>query len=161
MNFNDMSIKDLRTYAKDNGIKLQSATKKSDIVAILEEATSNTTEEAVLTPLEDTSDGIILSAAEEARVEEEETTIDSLRDVETPDQTPAQGDAAVCVYSERKYHSSKLGSLDLGYNIVKESLATLWVRLPDVRLASKDELMRAKQAGVKPGELVGPRGRRM
>lgn len=160
MNFNDMSIKDLRTYAKENGIKLHSATKKSDIVAILEEATPDTTEED-LTPLEDTSDGTIMSAAEEARAEEEEQTIETLRDVETPDQKPESGDAAVCVYSERKYHSSKLGSLDLGYNIVKESLATLWVRLPDVRLASKEELVRAKQAGVKPGELVGPRGRRM
>ena len=40
MNFNDMSIAKLREYAKANGIKLQSATKKADIVAILEEATA-------------------------------------------------------------------------------------------------------------------------
>ena len=58
MNFNDMSIKALRAYAKENGIKLQSATKKSDIVAILEEATADT---AVA------ENNVVASKAEEAR----------------------------------------------------------------------------------------------
>ena len=35
MDFDSMSIKELRTYAKEHGIKLQSATKKADILDIV------------------------------------------------------------------------------------------------------------------------------
>ena len=146
MNFNDMSIKALRAYAKENGIKLQSATKKSDIVAILTEATEDT---AVV------ENNVVASKAEQARERED------LLEREVPDNTPKNNDQGVIVYSERRYSSSKLGKLDLGYNIVKENLARYWVRLPDVRIADADELRRATDAGVKPGELIGPKGRRM
>ncbi len=146
MNFNDMSIKALRAYAKENGIKLQSATKKSDIVAILTEATEDT---AVV------ENNVVASKAEQARERED------LLEREVPDNTPKKNDQGVIVYSERRYSSSKLGKLDLGYNIVKENLARYWVRLPDVRIADVDELKRATEAGVKPGELIGPKGRRM
>jgi len=146
MNFNDMSIKALRAYAKENGIKLQSATKKSDIVAILTEATEDT---AVV------ENNVVASKAEQARERED------LLEREVPDNTPKKSDQGVIVYSERRYSSSKLGKLDLGYNIVKEDLARYWVRLPDVRIADADELKRATDAGIKPGELIGPKGRRM
>ena len=146
MNFNDMSIKALRAYAKENGIKLQSATKKSDIVAILTEATEDT---AVV------ENNVVASKAEQARERED------LLEREVPDNTPKKNDQGVIVYSERRYSSSKLGKLDLGYNIVKENLARYWVRLPDVRIADADELRRATDAGIKPGELIGPKGRRM
>jgi len=146
MNFNDMSIKALRAYAKENGIKLQSATKKSDIVAILTEATEDT---AVV------ENNVVASKAEQARERED------LLEREVPDNTPKNDDQGVIVYSERRYSSSKLGKLDLGYNIVKENLARYWVRLPDVRIADADELKRATDAGIKPGELIGPKGRRM
>jgi len=146
MNFNDMSIKALRAYAKENGIKLQSATKKSDIVAILTEATEDT---AVV------ENNVVASKAEQARERED------LLEREVPDNTPKNNDQGVIIYSERRYSSSKLGKLDLGYNIVKENLARYWVRLPDVRIADADELRRATDAGVKPGELIGPKGRRM
>ena len=146
MNFNDMSIKALRAYAKENGIKLQSATKKSDIVAILTEATEDT---AVV------ENNVVASKAEQARERED------LLEREVPDNTPKNNDQGVIVYSERRYSSSKLGKLDLGYNIVKENLARYWVRLPDVRIADADELKRATDAGIKPGELIGPKGRRM
>ena len=146
MNFNDMSIKALRAYAKENGIKLQSATKKSDIVAILTEATEDT---AVV------ENNVVASKAEQARERED------LLEREVPDNTPKNDDQGVIVYSERRYSSSKLGKLDLGYNIVKEDLARYWVRLPDVRIADADELKRATDAGIKPGELIGPKGRRM
>ena len=146
MNFNDMSIKALRAYAKENGIKLQSATKKSDIVAILTEATEDT---AVV------ENNVVASKAEQARERED------LLEREVPDNTPKKNDQGVIVYSERRYSSSKLGKLDLGYNIVKENLARYWVRLPDVRIADADELKRATDAGIKPGELIGPKGRRM
>jgi len=146
MNFNDMSIKALRAYAKENGIKLQSATKKSDIVAILTEATEDT---AVV------ENNVVASKAEQARERED------LLEREVPDNTPKNNDQGVIIYSERRYSSSKLGKLDLGYNIVKENLARYWVRLPDVRIADADELRRATDAGIKPGELIGPKGRRM
>ena len=146
MNFNDMSIKALRAYAKENGIKLQSATKKSDIVAILTEATEDT---AVV------ENNVVASKAEQARERED------LLEREVPDNTPKKNDQGVIIYSERRYSSSKLGKLDLGYNIVKDSLARYWVRLPDVRIADPEELKRATDAGVKPGELIGPKGRRM
>ena len=146
MNFNDMSIKALRAYAKENGIKLQSATKKSDIVAILTEATEDT---AVV------ENNVVASKAEQARERED------LLEREVPDNTPKNNDQGVIIYSERRYSSSKLGKLDLGYNIVKENLARYWVRLPDVRIADADELKRATDAGIKPGELIGPKGRRM
>jgi len=147
MNFNDMSIKALRAYAKENGIKLQSATKKSDIVAILEEATADT---AVA------ENNVVASKAEEARAHKD------LLEREVPDNAPkAKEDGGTILYSERRYSSSKLGKLDLGYNIVKDNLARYWVRLPDVRIAEPDELKRATEAGIKPGELIGPKGRRM
>ena len=160
MNFNDMSIAKLREYAKANGIKLQSATKKADIVAILEEATAPAEE---LTFEADTSTPSVVTApTEDARAaREEEEIARRLEEQEVPDMKPQAKDDKVCVYSERKYSSSKLGKLDLGYNIVKEDLARIWIRLPDVRAASKDELARAKAAGIKPGELAGPKGRRM
>ena len=146
MNFNDMSIKALRAYAKENGIKLQSATKKSEIVAILTEATEDT---AVV------ENNVVASKAEQARERED------LLEREVPDNTPQKNDQGVIIYSERRYSSSKLGKLDLGYNIVKDNLARYWVRLPDVRIADPEELKRATDAGVKPGELIGPKGRRM
>ena len=146
MNFNDMSIKALRAYAKENGIKLQSATKKSEIVAILTEATEDT---AVV------ENNVVASKAEQARERED------LLEREVPDNTPKKNDEGVIIYSERRYSSSKLGKLDLGYNIVKDHLARYWVRLPDVRIADPEELKRATDAGVKPGELIGPKGRRM
>jgi len=141
-----MSIKALRAYAKENGIKLQSATKKSEIVAILTEATEDT---AVV------ENNVVASKAEQARERED------LLEREVPDNTPKKNDQGVIIYSERRYSSSKLGKLDLGYNIVKDHLARYWVRLPDVRIADPEELKRATDAGVKPGELIGPKGRRM
>jgi hypothetical protein len=159
MNFNDMSIAKLREYAKANGIKLQSATKKADIVAILEAATP---EELTFEAPADATPSVVTAPTEDARAaREEEEIARRLETQEVPDMKPKPQDDKVCVYSERKYSSSKLGKLDLGYNIVKEDLARIWIRLPDVRAASKDELARAKAAGIKPGELAGPKGRRM
>jgi hypothetical protein len=159
MNFNDMSIAKLREYAKANGIKLQSATKKADIVAILEAAVP---EPLTFEAPEDTTPSVVTAPTEDARAaREEEEIARRLETQEVPDMKPQAKDDKVCVYSERKYSSSKLGKLDLGYNIVKEDLARIWIRLPDVRAASKDELARAKAAGIKPGELAGPKGRRM
>lgn len=161
MNFNDMSIAKLREYAKANGIKLQSATKKADIVAILEEATAPA-EELTFEAPEDSTPSVVTAPTEDARAaREQEEIARRLETQEVPDMKPTAKDDKVCVYSERKYSSSKLGKLDLGYNIVKEDLARIWIRLPDVRAASKDELARAKAAGIKPGELAGPKGRRM
>ena len=158
MNFNDMSIKALRTYAKDNSIKLQSATKKADIVAILEEATANQESSSLLEDFvsdSENKDAVVGSSAEEARAAKEEAeNIAKVMNTEVDPQTPKRTDNRVCVYSTRKYSSSKLGKLDLGYNIVKRELAEMWIRLPDVRPASEDELKRAMDAGIKPGQLV-------
>jgi len=160
MNFNDMSIAKLREYAKANGIKLQSATKKADIVAILEAASPA---EEMTFEAEAPAPSVVTAPTEEARQAREEEEI--ARRLEAMDEVatnaPAPGDDKVCVYSERRYSSSKLGKLELGYNIVKEDVGRIWIRLPDVRAASKDELARAKAAGIKPGELAGPKGRRM
>jgi len=158
MNFNDMSIKALRAYAKENKIKLQSATKKADIVAILEEATGETVQEP--NAFEDfiadsNADAVVGSRAEEARAaREEQEKIERVMATEVDPRTPKRTDNRVCVYSTRKYSSSQLGKLDLGYNIVKRELAELWIRLPDVRPASEAELQQAMAAGIKPGQLV-------
>jgi len=158
MNFNDMSIKALRTYAKDNKIKLQSATKKADIVAILEEATADQEATSLLEDFvsdAENKEAVVGSSAEEARVAREEAEkIAKVMATEVDPQTPKRTDDRVCVYSTRKYSSSKLGKLDLGYNIVKRELANMWVRLPDVRPASEQELQQAMAAGIKPGQLV-------
>ena len=160
MNFNDMSIAKLREFAKANGIKLQSATKKADIVAILEEATQSQ-------PVaEATEQEVIRSGAEDAREIREEASEEAklqqrLMQEEIADQKPTPTDETVCVYSERRYSSTKLGKLDLGYNIVTKKNGMIWVRLPDVRPASKEELQRAMASGIKPGQKVGAKGRRM
>ena len=158
MNFNDMSIKALRTYAKDNSIKLQSATKKEAIVAILEEATAEQDASSVLQDFvvdSENQDAVVGSSAEEARAAREEAeSIAKVMNTEVDPQTPKRTDNRVCVYSTRKYSSSKLGKLDLGYNIVKRELADMWIRLPDVRPASEEELKRAMDAGIRPGQLV-------
>jgi len=158
MTFNDMSIKALRTYAKDNKIKLQSATKKADIVAILEEATADQEATSLLEDFisdAENKEAVVGSSAEEARVAREEAEkIAKVMATEVDPQTPKRTDDRVCVYSTRKYSSSKLGKLDLGYNIVKRELANMWVRLPDVRPASEQELQQAMAAGIKPGQLV-------
>lgn len=168
MNFNDMSIAKLRDYAKANGIKLQSATKKADIVAILEEATQETAQETPVLDEQAWNDSaesgpaVVTAPTEDARAaREEEEIARRLETQEVSDNKPGPKDDKVCVYSERKYSSSKLGRLDLGYNIVKKDVGAIWVRLPDVREASKEELARAQASGIKPGELVGPKGRRM
>ncbi len=161
MNFNDMSIAKLREYAKANGISLQSATKKADIVAVLEAASPS--EEITFEAEAPATPSVVTAPTEEARQAREEEEIarrlEAMEEVAT--NAPAPGDDKVCVYSERRYSSSKLGKLELGYNIVKEDIGRIWIRLPDVRAASKDELARAKAAGIKPGELAGPKGRRM
>jgi hypothetical protein len=160
MNFNDMSIKALRTYAKENKIKLQSATKKADIVAILEEATGETVQEPnafedFIADSSSNSDAVVGSRAEDARAaREEQEKIERVMATEVDPRTPTRKDSRVCVYSTRKYSSSQLGKLDLGYNIVKRELAELWIRLPDVRPASEAELQQAMAAGIKPGQLV-------
>ena len=101
------------------------------------------------------ADTVVGSRAEEARAaREEQEKIERVMATEVDPQTPKRTDNRVCVYSTRKYSSSQLGKLDLGYNIVKRELAELWVRLPDVRPASEDELQRAMAAGIKPGQLV-------
>ena len=106
---------------------------------------------------------VVTAPTEQARQAQEDEEIarrlEAMGEVAT--NAPAPGDDKVCVYSERRYSSSKLGKLELGYNIVKEDIGRIWIRLPDVRAASKDELARAKAAGIKPGELAGPKGRRM
>lgn len=161
MNFNDMSIAKLREFAKANGIKLQSATKKADIVAILEEATQSQPTLEVVTEQE-----VVRSGAEDSREIREEASEEAklqqrLMQEEIADQKPALTDETVCVYSERRYSSTKLGRLDLGYNIVTKKNGMIWVRLPDVRPATKEELARAMSSGVKPGQKVGAKGRRM
>lgn len=160
MNFNDMSIKALRAYAKENKIKLQSATKKADIVAILEEATGETVQEPnafedFIADSSSNADAVVGSRAEDARAaREEQEKIERVMATEVDPRTPTRTDNRVCVYSTRKYSSSQLGKLDLGYNIVKRELAELWIRLPDVRPASEAELQQAMAAGIKPGQLV-------
>ena len=161
MNFNDMSIAKLREFAKANGIKLQSATKKADIVAILEEAAPSQPTLEVVTEQE-----VVRSGAEDSREIREEASEEAklqqrLMQEEIADQKPTLTDETVCVYSERRYSSTKLGRLDLGYNIVTKSNGVIWVRLPDVRPATKEELARAMSSGIKPGQKVGARGRRM
>ena len=126
MNFNDMSIAKLREFAKANGIKLQSATKKADIVAILEEATQSqpvaeATEQEVIRSGAEDSREIREEASEEAKLQQR------LMQEEIADQKPALTDETVCVYSERKYSSTKLGKLDLGYNIVTKKNGMIWV----------------------------------
>ncbi len=166
MNVDTLNIKDLRSYAKDNGIKLQSATKKSDILAIVkdsmgsEEAQGETLESLFAEDNEEQH--VMTSRNEDARQAREDAEIaERIMNTEIDDRKPTGSDMAVCLYSEKKYSSSSLGKLTIGYNIVKEDLAKIWVRLPDVRLADKEELMRAKQNGIKPGERIGPKGRRM
>ena len=166
MNVDTLNIKDLRSYAKDNGIKLQSATKKSDILAIVkdsmgsEEAQGETLES--LFAEDNEKQHVMTSRNEDARQAREDAEIaERVMNTEFDDRKPTGDDMAVCLYSEKKYSSSSLGKLNIGYNIVKEDLAKIWVRLPDVRLADKEELMRAKEKGIKPGQRIGPKGRRM
>lgn len=166
MNVDTLNIKDLRSYAKDNGIKLQSATKKSDILAIVkdgmgsEEAQGETLESLFAEDNEEQH--VMTSRNEDARQAREDAEIaERIMNTEIDDRKPTGNDMAVCLYSEKKYSSSSLGKLTIGYNIVKEDLAKIWVRLPDVRLADKEELMRAKEKGIKPGQRIGPKGRRM
>jgi hypothetical protein len=166
MNVDTLNIKDLRSYAKDNGIKLQSATKKSEILAIVkdsmgsEEAQGETLESLFAEDNEEQH--VMTSRNEDARKAREDAEIaERVMNTEIDDRKPTGDDMAVCLYSEKKYSSSSLGKLTIGYNIVKEDLAKIWVRLPDVRLADKEELMRAKEKGIKPGQRIGPKGRRM
>ena len=166
MNVDTLNIKDLRSYAKDNGIKLQSATKKSEILAIVkdsigsEEAQGETLESLFAEDNEEQH--VMTSRNEDARQAREDAEIaERIMNTEIDDRKPTGDDMAVCLYSEKKYSSSSLGKLNIGYNIVKEDLAKIWVRLPDVRLADKEELMRAKEKGIKPGQRIGPKGRRM
>ena len=166
MNVDTLNIKDLRSYAKDNGIKLQSATKKSEILAIVkdsmgsEEAQGETLESLFAEDNEEQH--VMTSRNEDARKAREDAEIaERVMNTEIDDRKPTGDDMAVCLYSEKKYSSSSLGKLNIGYNIVKEDLAKIWVRLPDVRLADKEELMRAKEKGIKPGQRIGPKGRRM
>ena len=105
---------------------------------------------------------VMTSRNEDARQAREDAEIaERIMNTEIDDRKPTGSDMAVCLYSEKKYSSSSLGKLTIGYNIVKEDLAKIWVRLPDVRLADKEELMRAKEKGIKPGQRIGPKGRRM
>ena len=166
MNVDTLNIKDLRSYAKDNGIKLQSATKKSEILAIVkdsmgsEEAQGETLESLFAEDNEEQH--VMTSRNEDARQAREDAEIaERIMNTEIDDRKPTGNDMAVCLYSEKKQSSSSLGKLTIGYNIVKEDLAKIWVRLPDVRLADKEELMRAKEKGIKPGQRIGPKGRRM
>lgn len=174
MNFDEMNIKDLRTYAKTNGIKLQSAVKKSEILAIVKDNAVEDPETlydllseeedlfAQKYPGSETEQSVVTSPNENARKAKEDAIIaERVMNTDIEDRKPTGKDMAVCVYSEKKYSSSSLGRLDIGYNIVKEELAKIWVRLPDVRAASPEELMRAKANGIKPGERVGAKGRRM
>ena len=162
MNFDELSIKELRTYAKENGIKLQSATKKSDILAIVKENATVEEDLESLLPVADEDQTVLTSPNDEAQKAKEDAIIaERVMNTEVEDRKPTGSDMAVCLYSEKKYSSSHLGKLDIGYNIVKADLAKIWVRLPDVRIAEKEELQRAQAAGVKPGQRVGGKGRRM
>ena len=165
MDFDSMSIKDLRTYAKEHGIKLQSATKKADILDIVKTNAQAGIEEdydELLASAENEGQAVMTSPSEEHRQEKEEAIIaERLMNQEVDAQKPKANDLSVCLYSEKKYSSTHLGKLDIGYNIVKKDLAKVWIRLPDVRIADKEELARAQAAGVKPGQRVGKKGRRM
>ena len=165
MDFDSMSIKELRAYAKEHGIKLQSATKKADILAIVKTSADAGIEEdyeELVANAENEGQAVLTSDAEEARIaKEQEKIAERVMKTEVEDRKPTGNDMAVCLYSEKKYSSSHLGKLDIGYNIVKADLAKIWVRLPDVRIADKEELQRAQAAGVKPGQRVGGKGRRM
>ena len=165
MDFDSMSIKELRTYAKEHGIKLQSATKKADILDIVKtnaEAGIEEDYDELLAAAENEGQAVMTSPNEESRKEKEERIIaERLMKQEVKDQKPGAQDMSVCLYSEKKYSSTALGKLDIGYNIVKKDLAKIWIRLPDVRLADKAELARAQAAGIKPGQRVGKKGRRM
>ena len=165
MDFDSMSIKDLRTYAKEHGIKLQSATKKADILDIVKTNAQAGIEEdydELLASAENEGQAVMTSPNEERRQQKEDDIIaERLMKQEVDEQRPKGNDLSVCLYSEKKYSSTHLGKLDIGYNIVKKDLAKIWIRLPDVRLADKEELARAQAAGVKPGQRVGKKGRRM
>lgn len=165
MDFDSMSIKDLRTYAKEHGIKLQSATKKADILDIVKTNAQAGIEEdydELLASAENEGQAVMTSPNEERRQQKEEEIIaERLMKQEVDEQKPKGNDLSVCLYSEKKYSSTHLGKLDIGYNIVKKDLAKVWIRLPDVRLADKEELARAQAAGIKPGQRVGKKGRRM
>ena len=165
MDFDSMSIKDLRTYAKEHGIKLQSATKKAAILDIVKTNAQAGIEEdydELLAAAENEGQAVMTSPNEERRQEKEEAIIaERLMSQEVDAQKPKANDLSVCLYSEKKYSSTHLVKLDIGYNIVKKDLAKVWIRLPDVRLADREELARAQAAGIKPGQKVGKKGRRM
>jgi hypothetical protein len=123
----NLSIAQLRELAKAHNIKV-SATRKADIVFLLQEAGITNT------------DGVELKeeVVKEAPKKEEEPVAKT---------SPVTLTGKIALFSERNRFNSDFGRLSVGYNIVNAAQKEFWLNFSGVREATPKEV--AKHYGVK------------
>jgi hypothetical protein len=140
------TVKELKEYAKENGINLKGATTKTTILSTIMGFNASVTGEPVpeqtiithpepgkRTPVSSTGsndDGAIISRpAENNKYSVKKTT-----------ETQKADTGKVAVYSKKNLRWSEVGQLNSGYNIVTKEAAEKWVTLNGVRKATAEEV---------------------
>lgn len=137
------TVKELKSYAKENGINLKGATTKTKILSTImgfesSVQTEPVAEQTVIKGPEPTKrspqsnsasndNGTVISKAAE-------------KPAKKVTETPKEDITKVAVFSKRNLRWNKLGQLNSGYNIVTKEDAEKWVTIPGVREATPKEV---------------------
>jgi len=139
--FNKMTVVELKSYAKENGIDLSGAKTKTKIVSALLGVDAqmsvigsdkvNPNREPPKSASKTDESGIISTA-----------TADNFKDkVFNPESTtPKPGDKDTAIHSDKNMNWQGIGRISKGYNIVKKEAAEMWLTRKGIRKADPEEL---------------------
>lgn len=135
------TVKELKEYAKQNGINLGGATTKAKILSTISEAKSASDEsyENIVKAAEPVKrvptsssatneDGIVTSKAAE--------TFKTTKEENEKENDPSK----VALHSEKNLHWAGVGAIKKGYNIVNKEVARLWLTRRGIRKANPEEV---------------------
>jgi hypothetical protein len=139
-NFSTMTVAELKSYADENDIDLEGATRKSEIIAKLNGITA-TVQQTVIG-----SDKVNIQKrvpTSNTRANQDNVTTvgsaDTFKDKEfrKDTQTP---EGKIAIYSEKNVYWNGIGRVSRGYNIVTKEAAQSWLTRKGIREASPQEV---------------------
>jgi hypothetical protein len=136
------TAKQLREYAKENGIDLGDAKTKTKILAIIMDI------EAGISVAEEYSETVIQTPSKtkispQSNVHANDDKVISVRSAERPVKAEVKNkkeSEKIALFSEKNLHWMGVGDLKSGYNIITKEAAEKWLTRKSVREATPEEV---------------------
>jgi hypothetical protein len=130
------TVKELKEYAKENGVSLESAKTKAQILSVLSESENLSKVVKADEPVKRTP--VSSSGSSDANVVISKPADNHLK--KTKRVVGEEIVEKVAVHSEKNMRWQGVGKISAGYNIVTEEEANKWTTLKGIRMATPEEI---------------------